>query len=75
MYKLLMFLSLTQIVLGIAFVLAGAAVIGVNRIVGEHDNHITRRGRQLGFVGLWLLLIGVVAVLTVFIASVPVRQA
>lgn len=75
MYKLLMFLGLTQIVLGVALTVIGAAVVGVNRVVGEDENNVTKRGRQVAFVGLWLVLVGVVAIITIFVASVPVRRA
>jgi hypothetical protein len=75
MYQLLMFLGFTQMVLGVIFVLAGAAVVIVNRIIGEQENHITKFGRRVTLVGWWLVLIGVVAMITVFLASVPVRRA
>jgi hypothetical protein len=57
MYKLLMFRGLTQIILGVLLAIVGAAIAGVNRIFGEDENHI------------WLVLIGFVAIFTIFAAS------
>jgi len=70
-----MFLGLTQMVLGAVLVLVGAAVVVVNRFVGEHENHITRLGRRLALGGWWLVIIGAAAMITVVLASWPVRRA
>ena len=75
MYKLLMFLGLTQIILGVVLAIVGAAVVGVNRVIGEDENHVTKRGRQVALAGCWLVLIGFAAIFTIFVASVPVRRA
>jgi hypothetical protein len=65
MDKLLMFLGLSQILLGVALAVIGAAVVGVNRVVGEDENNVTKRGRQVAFIGMGLVLAGFVAIIFV----------
>lgn len=69
MYKLLMFLGMTQVILGVLCGLVGVLIEFISRARGNYENQAMTIARRSGFVGLWLILVGFVTVMAVFVAN------
>jgi hypothetical protein len=75
MYRLFLMAGMSQMILGVVLVAAGALLFVVNRVVGEHENHVTRNAQRLCLVGWWLVVIGAAVMIVVVVGTVPVRRA
>jgi hypothetical protein len=64
-----MFLAVTQMAIGILMALGGALVLIVNWFVSEDENHIAKNSGRLALIGVCLVLVGGVALVTLFIAN------